>query len=332
MINVLTTSGGVLVPALVLDMVLGDPVYPLHPIRICGKLLECFERMLRRFKLDGYGGGILLFLILTAVCLGFVVGIQQILLNVHPVAEYVWKLYVVWSLIALGDLCRHGKRLADAAGEGDLDGARKHAGMLVGRDLERMSENDCCRAGIESLSENLTDGIISPLIYYLIFGIPGLVVFKVVSTMDSMVGYKSEKYLHFGWCGARMDDLLNYVPARLTWLLMSVASFVLPGYDGVAALKTGWSKHGLFPGPNSGWSEAAAAGALGVKLIGPVWRDGVMVTDLWIGPNEGRTEPEPGDLQKMIILAKIVTIFTVVSSVLLLPFVPIMMEISPLFF
>jgi adenosylcobinamide-phosphate synthase len=332
MIDVMTTSGGVLVPALVLDMVLGDPVYPLHPIRICGRLLETFERILRRLKLDGYGGGILLFLILTAVCLGFVVCIQQILSVVHPVAEYVWKLYIVWSLIALGDLCRHGKRLADAAEEGDVDGARKHAGMLVGRDLERMDGSDCCRAGIESLSENLTDGVISPLFYYLLFGIPGLILFKVVSTMDSMVGYKNEKYLQFGWCGARMDDMLNYVPARLTWVLMSVVASVVPDFDGAATLRTGWAKHGLFPGPNSGWSEAAAAGALGVKLIGPVWRDGVMVTDLWIGPDRGRTEARPEDLHKMIILAKLVTIFTIVASVLSLPFVPVMHEFFPLFF
>ena len=331
MIDVMTTSGGVLIPALALDMVLGDPVYPLHPVRLCGRLLESFERILRRMRCDGYGGGILLFLLLAGCCFGVVTVIQQVLAAVNPVAEYCWKLYVTWSLLALGDLCKHGKRLAAAAQDGDLENARMHTGRLVGRDLDKMNESDCCRAGIESLSENLTDGVISPLFYYFLFGIPGLVVFKVVSTMDSMVGYKNDRYLRFGWCGARLDDVLNFIPARVTWLLIAGVAFLFPGFNGVAAFKTGWSKHALFPGPNSGWSEASAAGALSLKLIGPVWRNGVMVTDLWVGPEAGRERTRSSDLQKTIILAKSVTIFFAIGSVSFLPHVPVLSKFFPSF-
>ena len=176
--------------------------------------------------------------------------------------------------------------------------------MLVGRDLHRMSAADCCRAAVESVSENLTDGIISPLFYLFCFGVPGAVLFKVISTMDSMVGYKTPPYLRFGWCGARLDDVANYIPARLTWLLMTAVCDILQGYDArrLFSRRLGRSA-GLLPGPNSGWSEAAAAGALGLQLIGPIWRGDELVTEMWIGDPEARQETEPRDVRRMIRLA-----------------------------
>jgi adenosylcobinamide-phosphate synthase len=145
----------------------------------------------------------------------------------------------------------------------------------------------CTRAAIESLSENLTDGFISLVFWYALVGLPGLIVFKVVSTMDSMVGYKTERYLRFGWCGARMDDWMNWIPARMTWLLLSAVAALLPGYSARKCLRVGWRQHAIVPGPNSGWSEAATAGALGRRLIGPIWAGGRLVTETWLG--------EPGD-------------------------------------
>jgi adenosylcobinamide-phosphate synthase len=145
----------------------------------------------------------------------------------------------------------------------------------------------CTRAAIESLSENLTDGFISPVFWYALGGLPGLVVFKVVSTMDSMVGYKTERYLRFGWCGARMDDWMNWIPARITWLLLSLVAALLPGYSARKCLLVGWRQHAIVPGPNSGWSEAATAGALERRLIGPIWAGGQLVTSTWLGePND----------------------------------------------
>ena len=324
MIEIITSPGGIILPALALDLMLGDPVYPLHPVRLCGKLLASQEKILRRMKLNGYGGGIILFILLSVSCLGCVEFIRQIMVAIHPVAEYFWKLYVVWSLLALGDLCKHGKRIAKAIDDDDLPEARNAVGTLVGRDLDKMDKHDCCRAGIESISENLTDGVVSPLLFYLVFGIPGMVIFKVVSTMDSMVGYKSEKYLKFGWCGARLDDAMNYVPARLTWGFVCILAYLLPTFDGVAAFKTGLTKRKLFPGPNSGWSEAAAAGALSLMLIGPVWRNGVLVTDLWIGPQNGTRFPSTMDLRKMLLLSKLTTILITVCATSLLPWIPVL--------
>jgi adenosylcobinamide-phosphate synthase len=113
------------------------------------------------------------------------------------------------------------------------------------------------------------------------------VLFKIVSTMDSMVGYKTPQYLRFGWCGARLDDVMNYVPARLTWLVIVGVALVAPGLSGGKAWRVGLGQHALLLGPNSGWSEAATAGALERRIVGPIWLKGVQVTDLWIGdPND----------------------------------------------
>ena len=146
------TPGSVIIPALILDLFIGDPVYPLHPIRLCGNLLSGLEKVLRKLKLNGYGGGIILFSLLSGLCLGVISGVSYAIRDLHPGIVYGWKLYIVWSLIALGDLCKHGKHVADAAEAGDLDAARLHTGKLVGRDLERMQIPDCCRATIESVS------------------------------------------------------------------------------------------------------------------------------------------------------------------------------------
>jgi adenosylcobinamide-phosphate synthase len=141
----------------------------------------------------------------------------------------------------------------------------------------------CRRAAVESLTENLTDAVVSPLFWYALGGLPGLVLFKVVSTMDSMVGYRTPPYRRFGCCGAKLDDAMNYVPARITWLLVAATAAILPGYSGRKALWHGFADHAVLPSPNSGWSEAAAAGALGRRLIGPIWSGGSLVTDVWIG-------------------------------------------------
>ena len=134
------------------------------------------------------------------------------------VAAWLVHAFLLYSLLALGDLLHHVRRIESAVRAGDLPGARLAVSALVGRDTDRMDGGACRRAAVESLSENLTDGFVSPVFWYVLAGLPGLVIFKVVSTMDSMVGYKTPRYLRFGWCGARLDDVMNFVPARVTWL------------------------------------------------------------------------------------------------------------------
>jgi adenosylcobinamide-phosphate synthase len=283
LIEVLRPDPVILLIAVAADLAIGDPVYALHPVRIIGSMLAGFEIRLRRAGADGYGGGVLLFAALTVVSLTSVAAIVLAMTRAGSTLGWLTHVFFVYSFLALGDLIRHVWRVEQALAVDDLDAARRRIAALVGRDVDRMDAAACRRAAIESLSENLTDGFTSPLAWYAVAGLPGLVLFKVVSTMDSMVGYKTPRYLRFGWCGARLDDVMNYVPARMTWLLIAAVAAVLPSCSGRKALRIGLEQHAILLGPNSGWSEAATAGGIERRLVGPIWMDGRLVTDIWIG-------------------------------------------------
>ena len=283
LLGVLSPHPSLLLAAIVVDLAIGDPVYAWHPVRLIGRLLAWLETRLRAAGFDGYGGGILLFLALSSICLGVVMLTFRAASAASMGLAWFLHGFILYSLLALGDLLHHVWRIESAVRAADLPRARVAVNALVGRDTDRLDGAGCRRAAVESLSENLTDGFVSPVCWYLVAGLPGLVVFKVVSTMDSMVGYKTPRYLRFGWCGARLDDAMNYLPARLTWLVVAGVAAMLPGYSGRKAWRVGLDQHGLLPGPNSGWSEAAVAGALERRMVGPIWLHGTQVTDLWVG-------------------------------------------------
>ncbi|MCY3714491.1 MAG: adenosylcobinamide-phosphate synthase CbiB [Gemmatimonadetes bacterium] len=300
--------------AVVLDGILGDPVYRWHPVRLMGHTLTGIERMLRRTGLDGYAGGCMLFLALSVCWVGVSAASALWLNGLHPALNGVYQVFVIYSMVALRDLCRHGMAIDRAE---DLEGARHAVSMLVGRDTSAMDAASCRRAGMESLSENAVDGFIAPLFWYALLGLPGIVLCKVISTMDSMVGYRTLRYARFGWCGARLDDLFNLLPARLTWLLLAGVAFLLPGYSGRKALSVGWRQHALVPGPNSGWSEAAAAGAVQRRLVGPVRQDGKLVTEIWIGDESDPEGGQAGDLRRMCVLVVVTCLVAVILAALL---------------
>ncbi|MEO6096191.1 MAG: adenosylcobinamide-phosphate synthase CbiB [Fibrobacteria bacterium] len=302
---------------LLLDLVLGDPQYALHPIRLAGRLLSSSESVLRRMGLHGRFGGVLLFLFLFFACGGFVFAVAFAIYGAarpvigpawSAVLEWIWEAYIGYSLLALGDLVRHGLRISRSVDRGDLPGARSAAAMLVGRDVDKMDFSACNRAAVESLAESLCDGVIAPLFWFVLLGLPGLLLFKVASTMDSMVGYRDERYLRFGWFGARLDDAMNWIPARLCVVLIAAVSAAVPGYSARLALRVARAQHALLPGPNKGWSETAAAGALGIRLAGPIWKNGNLVNKLWIGPPEGREGGSSRDVTRMITLAYAATV------------------------
>lgn len=283
----------VLALGVAIDLMLGDPVYRGHPVRLIGWTLTVTERLLRRMGADGYGGGIILCLALATTWIG---GPSLLLVAAASGSSWIgWglHLFLVYSLLALGELLRHGWHIERALRSGDLTRARMAVSQLVGRDTDRLDAAACRRATVESLSENLTDGFTSAVFWYVLGGLPLLLLFKVVSTMDSMVGYKTPRYRQFGWCGARLDDLMNFLPARLTWLLLAGVAAVLPDCSGRKALRVGFDQHAILPGPNSGWSEAATAGAIQRRLVGPIWMNGRLVTETWIGdPRDPPLETE----------------------------------------
>jgi adenosylcobinamide-phosphate synthase len=292
----------VLAAAVSLDLLIGDPVYSAHPIRLMGATLSGLEKFLRRIGADGYVGGVVLLLLLGTIWVGSTAGLLFELEKWNRTASLTFHVFLAYSCLALHDLLRHAWSVESAARRGDLDGARAAISRLVGRDTDRMDIAACRRAAIESTSENLTDGFVSPLAWYVALGLPGIVFFKVVSTMDSMVGYKTPQYLEFGWCGARLDDVMNFLPARLTWLLLAFLAILIPGCSSGKALQVGWRQHAVLPGPNSGWSEAATAGAIQRRLIGPIWANGTLVTEVWIGDPADPPAGEGSDVLRASIL------------------------------
>jgi adenosylcobinamide-phosphate synthase len=311
----------VLFGILALDALLGDPNYALHPVRLMGRLISSTEHFLFKKGLNGLGGGALLILICILVFVIPFIIINSLLQQISSLGALLWQLYWGFHMLAVRDLCAHGNRIAKAASQNDIIACRHYTSYLVGRDTDKMETSDCCRAGIESLSENLTDSILAPLFWFLLLGIPGMILFKIISTLDSMVGYKSERYFYFGKIAARLDDLMNYLPARLSLILISLAAFLLPGQSAGKAFKNGLQMHSLLPGPNSGWSEAAASGALGLRLAGPIYNSGVLVNELWLGQNEDPSFCTATDIYRMIALILLTTLFmTLIISVLILAF------------
>ncbi len=188
-----------------------------------------------------------------------------------PVASVLGRACLVYWGLAARSL---GDEAARAVGAADLATARRELSMIVGRDTDSLEMPEICRASVETVAENCSDAVVAPIFWYLVSGPIGLWGFKAISTLDSMVGYRNARYRHFGWASARLDDLANLIPARLTWLLISAVSLPM-GESAGAALGIGWRDGRKHPSPNAGWGEAAMAGALGIQLGGTSTYSGV---------------------------------------------------------
>lgn len=292
LLTILGPDAGILAAAVVLDLLIGDPPYRAHPIRLMGHSISFLERELRAIGADGYGGGIVLSLLMIVLWCGIGSALLLVVDRWSHGVALALHVYLLYSLLALRNLLDHAWAVERAVRSNDLSRARHATSLLVGRDTGHLSFAECRRAAIESVSESLTDGYVSPLFWYVVGGLPGIVLFKIFSTLDSMVGNKSDRYIRFGWCGARTDDVLNWVPARLTWMLIALTAVFVPRCSAGKALEIGWRQHALLPSPNSGWSEAATAGAMQRRLVGSIRRGGVLVTDLWLGDS---SDPPAGE-------------------------------------
>ena len=281
--ELLTHPALVLLIILGLDLIFGDPVYRFHPVRLIVSLISWLEAGLRHSGLNGKFGGVLLSLLLIISTLLFSIGIFKFLEYFHWSLSWGWYVFQGWSFLALGDLLKHARIVANAMEKEDLSLSKLNVGKLVGRDTNFMDLSACGRATVESVGENFNDGVIAPIFYYCLFGIPGLLIYKVINTLDSMVGYRNENYQNFGWSSAKLDDLMSFLPARISWLLLSVTAAFFPQLSGTNALKAGWKDHFKLSSFNAGWCEATVAGALKIKLCGPIWREGHLSQNVWLG-------------------------------------------------
>ena len=287
-----------------LDCIFVDPVWMYHPIRVIGNLISVLEKELRKLlcsripaseqekknRREVLAGGILWIL---TVSLSFLV--PAVLLfaagKVHPAVRFLLETFWCYQIFAARCLVGESKKVYQKLKEDDLPGARRAVSMIVGRDTENLTAEGVTKAAVETVAENTSDGVTAPLLFLLIGGAPLGFLYKAVNTMDSMLGYKNEKYLYFGRIPAKMDDVFNYIPARLTAWFMIVAAF-LTGMDGKNAWKIYLRDKRKHASPNSAQSESVCAGALDVQLAGDAVYFGKVYKKDYIGDAIRKIEPE----------------------------------------
>lgn len=285
--------------ALLADAVIGDPDwlwrrFP-HPVVWIGKAIAALEVRLNNPALPGSTrkrNGVLVLLILLCGSLGAGFFLTR-LSNSLPFGELI-TVAVVAVLIAQKSLYEHVAAVRDGLRHGGLSGGRKAVAMIVGRDPEQLDEAGVSRAAIESCAENFSDGIVAPVLWFAVLGLPGLIAYKAVNTADSMIGHKNERYQDFGWASARFDDLINLPASRFAGVLIAGAAWLARG-SVRRSLTVMIRDARLHRSPNAGWPEAAMAGALGLALAGPRAYPGYKVDDPYMNP-AGRRRANAEDI------------------------------------
>lgn len=366
----------VLVIAAAVDLLIGDPHWLWHPVQGVGALISLLERGVRNLfsvpvreetagkkqeeqprvhdKTDPYTvetedsrrireriAGCLMVLLVLAVSTGAVVLILQICSKVHPCLRLLAEGILCGRLLALRSLGEAGFAVRDPLRKGDIEGARHAVSMIVGRDTDRLDEEGIAKAAVETVAENTSDGVTAPLFYMILFGGAGGIFYKAVNTMDSMTGYQNDRYRYFGTAAARLDDVMNYIPSRLTALCMILICF-LPGKetvqilqqdrgggaaaegkavpvripDGTAAFRTWRRDRRRSPSPNSAQTESVCAGALHLRLLGDTWYFGEVHHKAEIG--DGGRPVEPEDITRAVRLMNRTAILMFAAGILAL--------------
>ena len=250
-----------------IDLLLGDPRWLYHPVQAIGSLISHLEPPLRRaFPRRLRLAGAVLVIAVVAITGIVTGGVLFLLHRLHPVAGFVGETIVCWLILATKSLRTESMKVVKALETGTLDDGRKAVSMIVGRDTEHLSEEEVLKAAVETVAENASDGILAPLLFAAVLGPVGGMCYKAVNTMDSMVGYKNDRYLDFGRAAAKVDDVLNFLPARISGFLMCLAAYL--GFDGKNAFRIFFRDRKNHASPNSAHTEAACAGALGLQLGG----------------------------------------------------------------
>ena len=258
--------------AYVLDLIFGDPQNIIHPVQVIGKMISSGEKFLlgensslsRKYK---FFAGMILNITVISLTYGITYLIRRT--SENSIIFTVAEIYLMYTIFSINSLAREGNRVYNILKEGNIERARKDLSYLVSRDTETMDEKMIIRSTMETISENTVDGIVAPMLYMFLGGLPLSMTYKAINTFDSMVGYKNEKYMDFGKFSAKLDDVANFIPARITGILIVIASMIL-GYDYKNSLKIFIRDRKNHSSPNSGHAEAGVAGALGVQFGGRV--------------------------------------------------------------
>ena len=277
----------------ILDTIIGDPYKLPHPIRWIGSFISILEKLCRKIAKSNT-----MLMILGSILVFIVVfvsgGITLLVLKLASFNKYAYTIVssvICYYMLAGKSLKTESMKVYKAFENKDTEGARKAVSMIVGRDTQSLTKEGIIKAAVETVAENSSDGVVAPLIYILIFGPVGGVVYKAVNTMDSMIGYVEEKYFYIGKFAAKLDDVLNYIPARISGILVIISAFILR-YDYKNAFRIFKRDRRKHASPNSAQTESAMAGALGVQLAGDATYFGVVHKKPYIGDKKREIENE----------------------------------------
>jgi len=313
-------SSWIIIPAaFALDMLLGDPRRFPHPVRWMGRAIVTAEPWFRRLPVHPVlaGGGFAAVLVAGTWC------VTTLLIDAGARIQPLWasaiEIVMVYFCLSVRSLNDAAMEIFTLLNQQRTADARERLALIVGRDVDRYQPHDMARAAVETVAENFVDGVLSPLLFAALGGAPLAMAFKMVSTLDSMVGYKNERYYHFGKASARLDDGFNFVPARISMPLIALAAQIL-SRSGIRSLKAAWSEGRNHTSPNAGRPEAAFAGALHVKLNGPNTYGGILVRKPYIGIRFAEVRIE--DIKKACDLMMLASLFSVgLASALAMAFI-----------
>ena len=252
--------------AYLLNLIFGEPQNVIHPVQVIGKIISAGEKVLLRKKYKFLAGAVLNIFTVSITYTSMYLISKSVKISVFFM---IIEIYLMYTIFSINSLAREGNRVYRILKEGDIERARKDLSYLVSRDTEMMDEKMIIRSTMETISENTVDGIVAPMFYMFLGGMPLAMAYKAINTLDSMVGYKNEKYMDFGKFSAKVDDAVNFIPARITGILIVLASMILD-YDYKNSLKIFIRDRKNHSSPNSAHSEASVAGALGVQFGGKV--------------------------------------------------------------
>lgn len=308
--------------AFILDYLFGDPSNKYHPVFYMGKLLKTLEKTF--YKKGSIAEGLIVTLLSIIIVGGVAVGLLFITYHLSWVAYFTLNTLFMYYSLSIKSLAQHALKISDTFEKSGEDAAAEELSMIVSRDTAGMDEERIAVSAIESIGENFVDGVLSPIFYSMFFGGAGAVVFKVVSTMDSMFGYKNKKYINFGKVPAKLDDVLNFIPARLAPVPIFFSSWV-SGFGCCEAMKTFIKFRKMHDSPNAGHGISLFAGALGVKLGGSVMYGGVMKTKPFIGT--GRTAIIQ-DIDRAVSLMRVCSVTSIILSVIIVKGIEVFKYVS----
>ena len=293
-------AGAALLAGYAADLIFGDPRWLYHPVRLIGNLIALLEKLIRKImpvsKAGELAGGFITVVLVLLLC-GIVPWVLlHLVFGLNVVVGVILEAFMCYQLLAVKSLKDESMKVYDALTGSTIEDARKAVSMIVGRDTQNLDQKGVAKAAIETVAENFSDGVIAPMFYMFIGGPVLMYIYKGINTMDSMLGYKNDKYIYFGRCAAKLDDAANFIPSRLAALLLIAAAYI-GGFNGKGAVKIFKRDRFNHASPNSAQTESAAAGALDIQLAGNAYYFGKLYEKPTMG--DSVKEPEAEDIKRV---------------------------------